>query len=87
MKKVSRKDALSEVDRVIIENGKIKGSISLKGAIIDDLSFKNYKKDLLSEENVVLLNPREIEDGYYIETGWASIGNEVEVPGADSYGK
>ena len=41
VKKVSRKDALSEVDRVIIENGKIKGSISLKGAIIDDLSFKN----------------------------------------------
>ena len=84
VKKVSRKDALSEVDRVIIENGKVKGSISLKGAIIDDLSFKNHKKDLKSEENVVLLNPREIEDGYYIETGWASIGNEIEVPGIDS---
>ena len=33
--------------------------------------LKNYKKDLKSEENVVLLNPREIEDGYYIETGWS----------------
>ena len=62
----------------------LKGSISLKGAIIDDLSFKNHKKDLKSEENVVLLNPKEIEDGYYIETGWASIGNEIEVPGIDS---
>ena len=51
-KKISRKDALTEVDRVIIENEKVKGSISLKGAIFDDLSFKNYKKDLKSEENV-----------------------------------
>ena len=44
VKKISRKDALTEVDRVIIENEKVKGSISLKGAIFDDLSFKNYKK-------------------------------------------
>ena len=84
IKKVSRKDALTEVDRVIIENEKVKGSISLKGALFDDLSFKNYKKDLKSEDNVILLNPKEIEDGYYIETGWASVGNEVVVPGVDS---
>ena len=51
------------------------------------MSFKNYKKDLKSEENVVLLNPKDIEDGYFIETGWASVGNEVQVPGADSSGK
>ena len=37
-----------------------------------------------SEDNVILLNPKEIEDGYYIETGWASVGNEVVVPGVDS---
>ena len=65
VKKISRKDALTEVDRVIIENEKVIGSISLKGATFDDLSFKNYKKDLKSEENVVLLNPKEIDDGYY----------------------
>ena len=84
IKKISRDDALTEVDRVIIENEKVKGSISLKGAIFDDLSFKNYKKDLKSGENVIFLNPKEIEDGYYIESGWTSIGNEVEVPGVDS---
>ena len=58
VKKISRKDALTEVDRVIIENEKVKGSISLKGAIFDDLSFKNYKKDLKSKENVFLLHPK-----------------------------
>ena len=87
VKKISRKDALTEVDRIIIENNKVTGSISLKGAIFDDLSFKKYKKDLKSEENVVLLNPKQIEDGYYIETGWASVGNEVDVPGLDSLWK
>jgi len=39
---------------------------------------------LKSEENVVLLNPKDIEDGYFIESGWASVGNEVKVPGVDS---
>ena len=37
---ISRKDALTKVDRVIIENEKVRGSISLQGAIFDDLSFK-----------------------------------------------
>ena len=44
--KVSRKDALVKDNRVIIDNKKIQGSISLKGAIFDDLSFKNYKKKI-----------------------------------------
>ncbi len=84
---VSRKDALTKVDRVIIENKKVTGSISLQGATFDDLSFKNYKTTLDSEENVVFLNPKETKDGYYIETGWTSVGNKVVVPGIDSIWK
>ena len=41
---VSRKDSLVKVDRVIIDNENISGSVSLKGAIFDDISFKNYKR-------------------------------------------
>ena len=81
---ISRDDAITEVDRVIIENKKVTGSLSLKGAIFDDLSFKKYKKDLKSEENVIFLNPKKTEDGYYIETGWTSVGNKVKVPGLES---
>ena len=84
---VSRKDSLVKVDRVIIDNENISGSISLKGAIFDDISFKNYKKILGEEEKVVFLNPRETKDGYYIETGWTSIGNQVKVPTIDSLWK
>ena len=82
--KVSRKDALVKDDRIIIDNKKIQGSISLKGAIFDDLSFKNYKKKLESDEKVVFLNPKETEDGYYIETGWTSLGNKIKVPTIES---
>ncbi len=84
---ISRKDALTKDDRVLIENEKVIGSISLQGAIFDDLSFKNYKTTLDSDNNVVFLNPKETEDGYYIESGWTSVGNKIEVPGVDSIWK
>ena len=75
LKEVSRKEAISKVDRIKLENKNIKGSISLEGGIIDDVVFKKYKKSLESDENVVFLNPKNSEEGYYIETGWASSGN------------
>ena len=75
-KKVERNDAIDSVDRVKIENSNIKGSISLQGAIIDDIIFKNYKVSLDSEEKVIFLNPKSSSEGYYIETGWASNSNE-----------
>ena len=74
--KISRKEAISKVDRIKLENKNIKGSISLEGGIIDDVVFKNYKKNLKSDENVIFLNPKNSSEGYYIETGWASSGNE-----------
>ena len=75
-KKVSRNEAIKKAKRIKLENDNIKGSISLKGGIIDDVIFKKYKKSLKSEQNVIFLNPKESEEGYYIETGWASKGNE-----------
>ena len=79
-KKISREDSITKTNRVLLENNKIKGSISLEGAVIDDLSFKNYKENLESNNTVVFLSPKETDDGYFIESGWASIGNKVKVP-------
>ena len=75
-KKIARSEAIKSVKRIKLENNNIKGSISLQGAIIDDITFKNYYVSLESNENVVLLNPKKSEKGYYIETGWASSGND-----------
>ena len=33
---------------------------------------------------MVLLNPKETEDGYFIETGWTSVGNKINVPKIDT---
>ncbi len=81
---VSRKDSLKKAKRIKVENDKIKGSISLQGGILDDLSFKDYKENLEKEDNVVFLNPKESENGYFVETGWTSIGNTIKVPTINS---
>ena len=79
-RKISREESIKKTARVLLENDKIKGSISLEGAIIDDLSFKNYKEDIKSNNKLLFLNPKETENGYFIESGWASIGNKIKVP-------
>ena len=50
--KLSRKDALNENDRVKFENNNMVGSISLKGAAIDDLIFKEYNTKLNGKDKV-----------------------------------
>ena len=81
---VSREDSIKKDKRVIIENNNIVGSISLKGGLIDDVSFKKHKQDLKDNKNVIFLNPKETENGFFIETGSASVGDKVKVPSIDS---
>ena len=81
---VSREDALKESKRVQFENQSIIGSISLKGAAIDDLTFKDYNTTLESNEKVTLLGPRNIEDGYLIESGFVSSDKNIDIPNSDS---
>ncbi len=69
---ISREDALNQSKRVKFENKSIIGSISLKGASIDDLIFKDYNTELESNEKIILLAPRNIEDGYLIESGFCN---------------
>jgi len=40
---ISREEALGQSKRIQFENQSIAGSISLKGASIDDLTFKEYQ--------------------------------------------
>ena len=77
---ISRKDSLNNSKRIKIENDNIIGSISLEGGIIDDISFKNHKQDLENNLNIEFLNPPQTENGFYVETGWTSIGNKIKIP-------
>ena len=81
---ISREDALKESERVQFENQSIIGSISLKGAAIDDLTFKNYNTELESNEKVTLLGPRNIEDGYLIESGFVTSDKNIDIPNSDT---
>ena len=81
---ISRKEALVQSERVIFENENIKGSISLKGASIDDLTFKNYKVALDDDEKVVLLGPRNIDEGYLIESGFVTNDKNIEIPNSET---
>ena len=84
IKKLSRKDALNENKRIYFENENISGSISLKGGIIDDLMFKNYRISLDKNKKVILLNPRNIENGYFIESGFVTNSKNIQVPNSKS---
>ena len=78
--KLSREDALKENKRFNFENENIKGSISLMGGVIDDLIFKNYTETLNGNDKIVLLNPRQMDKGYYVETGWVSNNKNIKLP-------
>ena len=81
---ISRDDALKESKRVQFENQSIIGTISLKGAVIDDLTFKDYKVSLENEEKITLLSPRNVEDGYFVESGFVTTDKNIDIPDSNS---
>ena len=80
IKTVSRAKSLKTTKRIPVENENIIGSISLTGGIVDDIIFKNYTQNINSEEKVILLSPNGLDEGYYIETGWASTNKNIDLP-------
>jgi len=81
---ISREQALNESERIQFENQSIVGSISLKGAAIDDLTFKEYNVVLDGDEKVNLLAPRNSKQGYLIESGFITTDKNVEIPNSNS---
>ena len=81
---LSREDALNQNKRIKFENDNIVGSISLRGASIDDLTFKNYKVNLNDEKKVTLLGPRNIDKGYLVESGFVTTDKNIDIPNSDT---
>jgi YidC/Oxa1 family membrane protein insertase len=76
-----------EARRLAIETEKLSGSISLRGARIDDLSLKTYREEIGPESKTVrLLSPVGEELSYYSVFGWlAGKGLETsDVPDANT---
>jgi len=85
--KLSRSDVLNDGNRIEFENKNIKGSISLQGSIIDDLTFKKYTKTLNGNDQIILLNPKKLKNGYFVETGWATSSKNIDVPSLETIWK
>ena len=69
----SREAALSEAARVTIDTPRVKGSLNLKGALLDDLSLNDYRETLDEESaNIVLLSPKGTANAYFTQSGWVS---------------
>ncbi len=81
---ISRKDALIESERVEFENTNVIGSISLKGAAIDDLTFKNYNVELEGDKKITLLGPKNIKEGYLIESGFVTSDKNIDIPTSET---
>ena len=84
IKKITREESINSSKRIKIENDSIVGSVNLKGALIDDISFKKHKQKVEDGKNIIFLNPSDTENGFFIETGWTSIGSKIKVPTKDS---
>ncbi len=81
---ITREEALSKSERIKFENQSIVGSISLKGAAIDDLTFKEYNVSLDNDKKVNLLAPRNSKEGYLIESGFITNDKNIEIPSSNS---
>ena len=85
--KFSRKEALAESKRISFENDNVVGTINTMGAAIDDLTFKKYNIELNGNEKIVLLNPRKVENGYLIESGFVTNNKNIDAPNASTVWK
>jgi YidC/Oxa1 family membrane protein insertase len=82
---VSREEALAQSARVSIDNPHLKGSINLKGARLDDLILKDYRETAdPTSPNIVLLSPRETQNGYYADVGWFRDTKDIKLPDKDT---
>jgi YidC/Oxa1 family membrane protein insertase len=70
---VTRETAIAGSPRIKIDTPRLTGSISLKGARIDDLSLVQFRETVdPSSPPIVLYSPSGTENPYYAEFGWVA---------------
>ncbi|WP_371229428.1 membrane protein insertase YidC [Roseovarius sp. 2305UL8-3] len=72
---------VADAPRVTIDTPSVKGTISLQGGRIDQLSLKKYRETLEADSDIVnLLSPVGTDEPYYALFGWApGVGVEPEL--------
>lgn len=81
---VDRETVIAQGGRVTIKSPRLKGSIALQGARIDDLVLLDYRTTVDdSSPNIVLLSPAGAEQAYYATFGWLAAAGAA-VPGPET---
>ncbi|MAS41897.1 MAG: membrane protein insertase YidC [Rhodobacteraceae bacterium] len=83
---MSRDAALEAAPRAMIQSPRVKGSLSLRGGRIDDLSLEDYKVTLEPDSpDVTLLSPLGSEHPFYAVYGWLPTAETpVATPGPNT---
>ncbi|WP_169567312.1 membrane protein insertase YidC [Sneathiella limimaris] len=83
---MTRADALKQSARVQINTPSLHGSISLKGARLDDLTLINYREEVdPNSPEIKLLSPVGSPNPYYAEFGWTGAADSnVKLPNSQT---
>ncbi len=73
--------------RLNFESDRLKGTINLYGATLDDLLLKDYFKTIKKEENIQILNKESSNNPYFLRLGWASTDKGIKLPNKNSLWK
>ena len=84
--------ALKETSRIKIDSPRLYGSISLKGALFDDIKLKDYFETVEDDsKEITIFSPANTKSGYYAQFGWGdyvdSENNEGNLPNKESLWK
>lgn len=84
--KLDRSQVLQQAGaRLSFDNGELSGSLSTKGARLDDVTLDNYFKTLAKQEKVEMFSPAGSKFPYYAESGWIRGANATfAVPDKDT---
>ena len=78
-------DSLAKTPRVTFSTPELLGSISLKGARIDNVQLAKHRLDLDAKSPPIdVLAPEGSAHPYYAEFGWSSADPALKMPGPDS---
>jgi YidC/Oxa1 family membrane protein insertase len=82
----NREALIAAAPRVAINTPRLKGSIDLKGARIDNLSLEQYRETVdPNSPPIVLFSPSGSPEAYYAEFGWVpAAGTTEKMPGPDT---
>ena len=80
------RDALIEGrESIPIDNGRLHGSLSLKGARLDDITLADYHETINPDSpEIVLLSPAGSPNTFFAEFGWVAGQPDIAVPDGET---